>query len=187
MARSSGAVVTGLTAAALAVVAFFAFQAAAAQDDDAGRGRPAASPTPSAADRAGTRSPAPAATALPPRSGEGRRVVYALKAQRVWLVGADGEVARSYPVKPSTVHPEPGTYTVTSKTPEITGSDGVPIEHVVIFTSVDGVVVGFSAAVDGSLADPDPSLRTGGIRQARADGAALWRFAEVGTQVVVVP
>ena len=177
----------GLTTAALAVVAFFAIQAAAAQDETSQRQRPSASPSHSTSDRKGPRDPAPSRTALPPRSGEGRRVVYALGAERVWLVAADGTVQRSYPVKPSTVDPAPGTYTVTSKTPRVTGSDGVPIEHVVIFTSVDGVVVGFSAAVDGSLADPDPSLRTGGIRQARADGAALWRFAEVGTQVVVVP
>ncbi len=31
---------------------------------------------------------------LPPRSGTGRRVVYDISAQRVWLVRADGDVAR---------------------------------------------------------------------------------------------
>lgn len=187
MARSSaGAVVTGLTAAALAVVGFFAYQASAAQEDEPTEKRPTASPSPSA-DRPTRRAPETRETAVPPRSGEGRRVVYALEAKRVWLVDRDGDVARSYPVKPSTVDPAPGHYTVTSKTERITGSDGVPIENVVLFTSVDGVVIGFSAAVDGSLADPDPSRRTGGIREARADGAALWEFAEVGTPVVVVP
>ena len=56
----------------------------------------------------------------------------------------------------------------------VTGSDGVPIEHVVRFATVDGVSVGFSAAVDGSTPEPDPTKKTGGIRESRADGDAMW-------------
>ncbi|MEU8349379.1 hypothetical protein AB0C60_07525, partial [Streptomyces sp. NPDC048845] len=89
-------------------------------------------------------------------------------------------------VSPSTVSPPPGEYAVTSRTENITGSDGVPIEHSVVFTSVDGVVIGFSAAVDGSTPAADPEQRTGGIRASREDGAALWEFAEAGTKIVVV-
>ena len=50
-------------------------------------------------------------------------------------------------------------------------------------------MVGFSAAVDGSTAPapaPDPTVRTGGIREARADGDAMWTFATIGRTVVVV-
>ena len=85
--------------------------------------------------------------------------------------------------------PAPGSYSVTSRSNAVTGSDGVPVEHVVRFATVDGVVVGFSAAVDGSTAPapaPDPKVRTGGIREARADGDAMWTFATIGRTVVVV-
>lgn len=178
--------VAGLTAGALAVVGFFAYQAAAAQDRPSpSKKPPAASPTDNAPVKPS--APAPEKTALPAESGTGQRVVYGLSAERVWLVDAGDNVTRTYRVKPSTVHPSPGEYHVTSRTEQITGSDGVPIEHVVLFTSVDGTVIGFSAAVDGSLADPDPAQKTGGIRQARADGAALWDFTSSGSTVVVVP
>jgi hypothetical protein len=112
--------------------------------------------------------------------------VYSVDDDRVWLVGADNRVRRTFKVTPSTVDPAPGTYAVTSRSNRVTGSDGIPVEHVVRFTSVDGVVIGFSAAVDGSMAKPDPDERTGGIRETRADGDAMWEFATIGQQVVVV-
>ena len=77
-------------------------------------------------------------------------------------------------------------YQVTSRSGRITGSDGVPIEHVVRFANVDDVSVGFSAAVDGSMPSPDPRGPTGGVRMKRADGNAMWTFATVGAKVVVV-
>ncbi len=174
----------GLTAAAVAAVGFLAFQASAHVPD--GLGRPAA-----AQSSASTRPSAPARqddpTALPADSGTGERVVYSLGRDRVWLVGADGTVRRSFTVTPSTVDPPVGTYQVTSRSNAVTGSDGIPIEHVVRFTSVDGVVIGFSAAVDGSTPGPAPGAgRTGGIRESREDGTAMWEFATVGRAVVVV-
>jgi hypothetical protein len=33
---------------------------------------------------------------------------------------------------------------------------------------------------------PDPRSRTGGIRQSRADGNAMWEFATIGQKVVVI-
>lgn len=60
------------------------------------------------------------------------------------------------------------------------------IEHVVRFATSGGVIIGFSAAEDGSLPSPDPSQQTGGIRERRSDGSALWELATVGTKVVVV-
>ena len=74
-----------------------------------------------------------------------------------------------------------------SRSKRVTGSDGVPVEHVVRFASVDGTVIGFSAALDGSVPQLDPKVRTGGVRETRADGAAMWRFATIGRKVVVVP
>ncbi|MGP3973293.1 L,D-transpeptidase [Streptomyces sp. 8N114] len=190
MARSSGGsagvIVAGLTAVALAVIGFFAYQASAAQER---AGKPSdantAKPSPGASDGKG-RAPAEKDTALPAASGQGHRVVYGLKQQRVWLVGKNGKVTRTYEVSPSTVSPPPGTYKVSSRASHVKGSDGVPVENVVRFASVDGVTVGFSAALDGSTPTPDAARKTGGIREKREDGEALWLHAPIGTRVVVL-
>ncbi|MGW5618581.1 hypothetical protein [Streptomyces sp. NPDC003877] len=183
MALSSSSIVAGLTAAALATVGYLAHQASTSLPAGAGRVQAGATAAPgtSQAPRAG-KDPA----ALPDGSGEGARVVYSLRRDRVWLVGANGRVARTFEVDPSAVDPAPGRYAVTSRSNSVTGSDGVPVEHVVRFTSVDGVVVGFSSAVDAAAAAPDPRVRTGGIRESRADGNAMWTFATIGRPVVVV-
>ncbi|MEV0256551.1 hypothetical protein AB0H82_20120 [Streptomyces sp. NPDC050732] len=182
MSRSSSGFVAGLTAAALAAVGFLAYQASASAPD--GLGKPDASPSVSAS-RAPKDKKNPAV--LPPQSGTGERVVYSLEDDRVWLVEASGKVKLTFEVTPGTVDPTPGTYAVTSRTGRVTGTDGAPIEHVVIFTSSQGVAVGFSAAVDGSTPKPDPSKKTGGIRQSRAHGNAMWEFALREKKVVVVP
>ncbi|MGW0337489.1 hypothetical protein ACWD0J_37695, partial [Streptomyces sp. NPDC003011] len=126
--------------------------------------------------------------ALPAASGTGSRVVYSVDDDRVWLVGAGDKVTRTFKVTPGSVDPAPGTYAVTSRSNSVTGTDGTPIEHVVRFTSVDGVSIGFSAAVPGSSSSSSSSqgVRTGGIRETRADGDAMWRFATIGEKVVVI-
>ncbi|MFD3734003.1 hypothetical protein, partial [Streptomyces sp. NPDC058632] len=128
----------------------------------------------------------PSRTAPPRGSGRGTRVVYALDDDRVWLVEKGGKVRHTFAVSPSTVDPEPGTYRVTSRSGTITGSDGIPVEHVVRFATHDGIAIGFSAAVDGSAPELDPEVPTGGIRETRADGEAMWKFATLGRKVVVV-
>ncbi|MDX3307719.1 hypothetical protein ACWGH3_22795 [Streptomyces sp. NPDC054884] len=180
MPSSSSTFVAGLTAAALATVGFLAFQASANAPDDLTGPRRGAPAKPAKAP--GT----VASTALPDGSGVGERVVYALTADRVWLVDADGRVNRTFKVAPGSVDPLPGSYSVGSRSGAITGTDGTPIEHVVRFTEVDGVTIGFSAALDGSLPQPDPRVRTGGIRESVADGDAMWAFATIGRRVDVV-
>ncbi|MEV5438617.1 hypothetical protein AB0K80_21760 [Streptomyces sp. NPDC052682] len=182
MAGSSSGIVAGLTAAALAAVGFLGYRASATLPADLGRPHPGGSP----AAGAGKAAPAGKKSALPAGSGTGRRVVYALGSDRVWLVGDGDKVTRTFRVYPSTVDPAPGRYAVTSRSKAVTGSDGTPVEHVVRFASVRGVPVGFSAAVDGSTPSPNPRVRTGGIRESRADGAAMWTFATIGRKVVVV-
>ncbi|NGO40975.1 hypothetical protein G6048_01980 [Streptomyces sp. YC419] len=174
----------GLTVAAVAAVGFLAYQASANVPDTLGApDRTSSSP--------GASAPSPrakpnTAAALPGRSGSGQRVVYSVQADRVWLVAANDKVTRTFSVTPGTVDPAPDTYTVTSRSGSITGSDGVAVEHVVRFASVDGTTIGFSAAVDGSTPAPDTGKKLGGIRESRADGDAMWEFATVGTKVVVV-
>lgn len=183
MSRSSSGFVAGLTALAVAAVGFLAYQASANVPDQLSAPK---KPGSSAA-----ASPAPKKTknahAVPAKSGSGPRVVYGLDAKRVWLVGKAGQKPRTFEVMPSTVSPPPGTYQVTSRSGEVTGSDGVDIEHVVRFANVGQVAIGFSAAVDGSMARPDPKLKTGGVRMTPEDGDAMWAFATVGSKIVVVP
>ncbi|MEU1042704.1 hypothetical protein ACFYP4_23955 [Streptomyces sp. NPDC005551] len=183
MARSSSGFVAGLTVAAVAAVGFLAYQASANVPDTLGKPHAAKSPT-------ATTSKAPRdkknPAALPVRSGTGERVVYSVDDDRVWLVGAGGKVQRTFKVTPSAVDPLPGAYTVTSRSNAVTGSDGTPIEHVVRFATNQGVAIGFSAAVSGSTARPESAAKTGGIRESREDGDAMWAFATIGQKVVVI-
>ncbi|WP_405801850.1 hypothetical protein [Streptomyces sp. NBC_01506] len=173
----------GLTALAVAAVGFLAYQASAnVPDQFASPKKPGSS---------ASAAPAPEKTkdvhAVPAKSGAGVRVVYALDDRRVWLVGEVGQQPKTFEVMPSTVSPQPGTYQVTSRSGKVTGSDGVDIEHVVRFASVGQVAIGFSSAVDGTMARPDPKLKTGGVRMTSEDGDAMWKFATIGSKVVVVP
>ncbi|GGY26471.1 hypothetical protein GCM10010363_03830 [Streptomyces omiyaensis] len=178
----------GLTAAAVAAVAFLAYQASASVPADlAEPSRTPGAVAPSASAPAGAKKPAANPLTVPAASGTGERVVYALAERRVWLVGAKNKALRTFLVAPSSVSPAPGAYAVTSRSGSVTGSDGVQIEHVVRFATVEDVTVGFSAALDGSMPAADPSKKTGGIRMKRADGDALWTFASIGAKVVVVP
>ncbi|WP_327697142.1 hypothetical protein [Streptomyces sp. NBC_00459] len=183
MTRSSSGFVAGLTAAAIVTVGFLAYQASANAPLRPGAERTSSSePVTASKVPRDTRHPG----ALPAGSGTGRRVVYSLDDDRVWLVGDNGRVRRSFSVAPGTVDPAPGSYLVTSRSNSITGTDGTPIEHVVRFTAVDGVSIGFSAAVDGPVGQQDPEARTGGIRETRPDGDATWEFAMIGEKVVVI-
>ncbi|ARP71855.1 hypothetical protein LK07_21155 [Streptomyces pluripotens] len=185
MAGTSSGIVAGLTATAVGAVGFLTYQAQATVPAGLG-GKPAASASPS-----GVAAKAPRdrrhPTALPGHSGRGERVVYSLDDDRVWLVNRRNRVERTFKVAPGNVDPPPGAYRVTSRSHAVTGTDGIPVEHVVRFTGVNGVTIGFSAAVsDGPRAPADPSLRRGGIRETRADGDATWKFATIGVRVVVI-
>ncbi|MFC5656796.1 hypothetical protein [Streptomyces nogalater] len=183
MAGTSSVIVAGLTAAALGTVGFLALKAQATVPA-ALRDGPAASASAAAA-KAPRDQHRP--TALPDGSGTGERVVYSVDDDRVWLVAPGNRVRRTFTVRPGSVDPAPGTYWVTSRSNAATGTDGLPVEHVVRFTSVDGVVIGFSAAVrGGSGMAADPNVKTGGIRESRADGDAMWAFATIGVPVVVI-
>ncbi|WP_031225035.1 hypothetical protein [Streptomyces roseochromogenus] len=185
MAGTSSGIVAGLTAAALGAVGFLAYQARATVPAGLGD-RPGASASPSTS-ATSTPSYDPTSTALPSGTGVGERVVYSLDANRVWLVGRTNQLERTFKVSPGSVDPSPGTYWVTSRSNAITGTDGTPIEHVVRFTEVDGLAVGFSAAVGSAVRSAgDPVVRTGGIRETRVDGEAMWDFATIGVRVMVI-
>nr|WP_307531568.1 hypothetical protein [Streptomyces umbrinus] len=183
MVRSSSGIVAGLTATALAAIGFLTYQASAHVPSSLGSSRPADS-SKAAAAKAPRDKQHP--TALPAASGTGRRVVYSVDDDRVWLVGSGDRVKRTFKVTPGTVDPAPAAYVVTSRSGKITGSDGVAVEHVVRFTNVSGVAIGFSAALNGTTTAPAPSKKLGGIRESREDGTAMWEFATIGTRVTVI-
>ncbi|MER5432621.1 hypothetical protein [Streptomyces sp. NPDC002588] len=180
--------VTGLTAGAIAAVAVLTVKAEQGPHPTASASRPnasaSASPRPSATPKA---SPSAVKTDVPEASGSGRRIVYDLSDRRVWLVDADDTSRRTFTVWPGTVHPAPGSYTVSVRKDATTGSDGVAIEHIIYFSVVSGVNIAFSNAVDGSSPPPAASgAQTGGIRMPKDDGSALWAFGDLGTKVRVV-
>jgi lipoprotein-anchoring transpeptidase ErfK/SrfK len=143
-----------------------------------------------------SRSRASSALALPAGSGHGRRVVYSIVQQRVWAVTATGSVQRTYLVSGRVSQPGPGTFRVFSRSRNTASAvSAETMEYMVRFTHGrrTGAPIGFhSIPVDRSghpaqsVAQLGQPLSAGCIRQQASDAAFLWRFAPVGTKVVVV-
>ena len=134
-------------------------------------------------------------TALPAGSGAGRRVVFSEGSQRVWLVGAGNRVERTYLVSGSlTDNLDPGSYEVYSRSKLAWGiDDSGTMRYFVRFAHGDHASIGFHdiPVDDGAPVQSVDQLGTpqshGCIRQRRGDAIALWRFAPLGTTVVVTP
>lgn len=133
--------------------------------------------------------------ALPAESGQGRRVVFSEDRQRVWLVGDDGQVLRTYLASGSAYdNLFPGTYSVFSRTEQTYAFDGSgSMKYFVGFTRGRNAVIGFhDIPLDNSgnpvqtLDQLGTPLSHGCIRQERSDAIALWEFTPIGTTVVVV-
>jgi lipoprotein-anchoring transpeptidase ErfK/SrfK len=135
--------------------------------------------------------------ALPPGSGQGRRIVFSQSGQRVWLVGdrhGSDHVDRTYRVSGSVFHNlQPGTYSVYSKSRWAVGVDDSGVmQYFVRFTQgPTGAAIGFHSipTQNGVPLQTRAQLGTpqshGCIRQDRPDAIALWNFAPIGTKVVV--
>lgn len=133
---------------------------------------------------------------LPADSGSGRRVVFDITAQQVWLVTDDGTVERTYMVSGSRYDQlETGTYEVFSASRNAiswTGSE--TMEYMVRFARGRNANIGFhdipvkTATGDEvqTLEELGTPLSDGCIRQDHDDAKALYDFAPVGTTVVVV-
>lgn len=139
----------------------------------------------------------PAATApLPADSGSGRRVVYDITGQQVWLVEADNTVVRTYKVSGSRYDQLPeGTYEVFSASRHaISWHGSETMEYMVRFHRGENSNIGFhDIPVSKSTGDEVQTLSElgtplsdGCIRQDVDDAVALWEFAPVGTPVVVI-
>jgi hypothetical protein len=132
---------------------------------------------------------------LPDNSGSGRRVVYDRAGQRVWAVGSDGELIRSWLVSGSKYSNEmPGTHTVYSRSDMSTAWNGQAwLPQMIRYQKTDIGNIGFHAiplhVSDNSVYQTSDELGTrlsGGCqRQANEDAAFMWAFAPVGTTIVV--
>lgn len=132
--------------------------------------------------------------ALPPESGEGRRVVYSINGQRVWLVESDERVSRTYLVSGRLDRPGPGSYEVYSKSPTATSYTYTEqMQYMIRFARGERAAIGFHdipVLDDGTPVQTEAQLgqplSAGCVRQAEQDAAFLWDWAELGTTVVVV-
>jgi lipoprotein-anchoring transpeptidase ErfK/SrfK len=147
------------------------------------------------ADGAASTEVAPDATdALPADSGTGRRVVFSISAQRVWLVEADGSVRATYLVSGSvTNNLAPGRYDVYSRSRRAVGvDDSGRMEYFVRFAHGRHAAIGFHSipTKGGRPLQTEAQLGTpqshGCIRQKLSDAVTMWDFADVGTDVVVL-
>ena len=131
--------------------------------------------------------------ALPADTGWGKRIVFDISDQRVWLVEDGDAVRRTYLVSGSlTDNLDPGTYAVYSRSRWAVGiDDSGTMEYFVRFTRGENAAIGFHSipTKDGRLLQTRTQLGTpqshGCIRQALPDAKRLWTFAPVGTKVVV--
>jgi hypothetical protein len=136
--------------------------------------------------KSGSSSTTTSGPALPANSGSGTRVVYSVGERRVWLV-SNTTVERTIAAVPGTIAVPDGAYSVSTKSPGATGSDGVQVLYVVRFSASDTTTTfGFDSEAGITGLPPAPTGKTGGIRMAQLDAQALYEFSSVGTPVVVV-
>ncbi len=142
-----------------------------------------------------TAPPAPAAgPGVPAGSGNGRRIVYCVRCQRVWLVEANEAVVQSHLVSGRANVPRAGTYKVFSKSERaIAGSRKATMRHMVRFARGRTLAIGFHSIprdLRGRPIQAESDLGNfrslGCVRQSDANALILWNFAPVGTKVVVV-
>jgi hypothetical protein len=149
---------------------------------------------PDAARSFATGTPTPQdGTELPADTGWGKRIIFDMSDQRVWLVDAGDKVLRTYLVSGSlTDNLKPGTYAVYSRSRWAVGVDDSGVmQYFVRFTRGDNAAIGFHSipTKNGHLLQTRAQLGSpqshGCIRQALPDAVKLWNFAPVGTKVVV--
>lgn len=166
-----GTTVAGITLAALVGVGALAWKAADTSPKDR-KADVTSSSTPIASPGATQAPPQTVAPpAVPANSGTGKRVVYSVGQNRVWLVdivSGKEEALRTYTVVAGSVLTPADEYRVKGKTvgPQ-RGGDGLRIENTVVIGSFNGMTLGFSATdtpldqvAAGNVPAPSPSATT---------------------------
>jgi len=159
----------------------------------------APAPPPPPADVAAPAAVAPAtvstldASSIPPNSGAGRRVVYSVSQQRVWLVNEDGSLHGTWLVSGRAGEPNPGSYSVFSRSRHARAKKpGITMEFMVRFVRTAGLPIGFhSIPVNRRGAQIQTVQQLGSyqslgcVRQRYEDAVVMWEFAQIGTPVIV--
>ena len=133
---------------------------------------------------------------VPAKSGAGRRIVYANRQQRVWVINAENEVIRSFLVSGMLGQPGKGTFAVFSKSPSSYSPEfaGVTFRYMTRFAiGRNGGNVGFHEIPtrNGKVMQTVNELGTfkgsGCLRSSTQDARFIYQWATLGTKVVVVP
>jgi lipoprotein-anchoring transpeptidase ErfK/SrfK len=133
---------------------------------------------------------------VPNKSGTGRRIVYANRQQRVWVINADNEVIRTFPVSGMIGQPGKGTFSVFSKSPTSYSPEfaGVTFRFMTRFAiGRNGGNIGFheipvrNNKPMQTVDELGAFKGSGCLRSSTQDALFIYRWATLGTKVVVVP
>ena len=133
---------------------------------------------------------------VPIKSGTGRRIVYANRQQRVWVINADNEVIRTFPVSGMLGQPGNGTFSVFSKSPTSYSPEfaGVTFRFMTRFAiGRNGGNIGFheipirNSKPMQTVDELGAFKGRGCLRSSTKDALFIYQWATLGTKVVVVP
>ena len=136
------------------------------------------------------------AAPVPSKSGTGRRIVYANRQQRVWVINADNEVIRTFPVSGMLGQPGNGTFSVFSKSPTSYSPEfaGVTFRFMTRFAiGRNGGNIGFheipirNSKPMQTVDELGAFKGSGCLRSSTKDALFIYQWATLGTKVVVVP
>ena len=133
---------------------------------------------------------------VPIKSGTGRRIVYANRQQRVWVINADNEVIRTFPVSGMLGQPGNGTFSVFSKSPTSYSPEfaGVTFRFMTRFAiGRNGGNIGFheipirNSKPMQTVDELGAFKGSGCLRSSTKDALFIYQWATLGTKIVVVP
>ncbi len=138
---------------------------------------------------------APEKPILPyPEIGAGRRILYAMGGQRVWLINDTGELHKTHQVSGRRGIPSIGRYRIYSMSRFAWAPyDGITMEYMVRFARGEWPYGFHSIPVypgDAPLQTPQQlgTTRSGGcVRQLWDDAEAVFEWSTLGTRVIVTP
>jgi lipoprotein-anchoring transpeptidase ErfK/SrfK len=133
---------------------------------------------------------------VPANSGVGRRIVYANRQQRVWVINGDNEVIRVFPVSGMLGQPGKGNFAVFSKSPSSYSPEfaGVTFRFMTRFAiGRNGGNIGFheipirNNKPMQTVDELGAFKGSGCLRSSTQDALFIYKWATLGTKVVVVP
>jgi lipoprotein-anchoring transpeptidase ErfK/SrfK len=133
---------------------------------------------------------------VPIKSGTGRRIVYANRQQRVWVINENNEVIRTFLVSGMLGQPGKGTFRVFSKSPTSFSPEfaGVTFRFMTRFAiGRNGGNIGFheipirNKRPMQTVDELGAFKGSGCLRSSTQDAIFIYKWAKIGTKVVVVP